>query len=126
MKKVVLTLVIFTVLSCSFIGCSTDKPSEYPECSAIINTELGCVELCYNDIVYRPFGVFVNNSFRGTQIAVRADMQESKICQVKGYPPEEWIIEYLDMPMGGGDMLFKAVDTTEIPEELAQYQEYEY
>ena len=127
MKKFVLILVAFAVISFSFIGCNTeDTSSKYPEYSAVINTELGCVELCYNGIVYRPFGVFINNSFRGTQIGVRTDMPESKICEVKGYAPDEWLLEYLDVPMGGGDMLFKAVGVMEIPAELAQYQEYAY
>ena len=132
MKKTILMFVIFAMVAVGFTGCksgeSLESPdySEYPEYIVGSNMELGCVELSYEGIVYRPFGVFFNSDFRGAQIGIREAMPESKICEVKGYPSAEWITEYLDVQMGGGDMLFKAVSVTEIPEELAQYKEYEY
>ncbi|HPK17214.1 MAG TPA: hypothetical protein PKW41_14565, partial [Clostridia bacterium] len=89
------------------------------------NKELNVVELNHNGIVFRPYGIVPDNSLRGTQIGVRDGVPESKICEVKGYPSDEWIIEYLDVFMGGGDMLFKATGITDVPAELEQYKEYE-
>jgi len=101
------------------------SPAIYPEYAVTENKELNVVELNHNGIVFRPYGIVPDNSLRGTQIGVRDGVPESKICEVKGYPSDEWIIEYLDVFMGGGDMLFKATGITDVPAELEQYKEYE-
>ena len=114
------------LLASGLSGCITAGQIDYPEYSASENTSLGCIELEYNGVIYRPFGVFNTRSFRGKQIGVRKGDPESRICEVKGYNPDEWITEYLDVFMGGGDMLFKAADANEIPAELEQYKIYDY
>ena len=117
-------------LVCAFItlglaGCKPASPA-YPEYTITENKELNVIELNYDGVVFRPFGIIPDKSLRGNQIGIRESVPQSKICEVKGYPSNEWIIEYLDVFMGGGDMLFKATRTTDIPSELKKYKEYEY
>ncbi len=98
---------------------------KYPTIRVVDNEELGCIELIYNDVVYRPFGVLSNDKLKGTQIGIREDSLDSKIYEVKGYEITEWIVDYLEVFMGG-NMLFKAVGVNEIPKELEQYKQYDY
>ena len=108
------------------VGCSSPEQSKYPEYDAVENTELGCIELHYEGIIFRPYGVFGHKGFRGNQIGVRKGDPESRICEVKGYEAQNWIIEHLNVLMGGGDMLCKAVTSTAVPYELEQYRQYDY
>ncbi len=127
MKKRSLFVLAVLMLVCIFVlsGCKPADPVTYPEFSVTENKDLNVVELNHEGVVYRPYGVVPNPSLRGSQIGIREDDPQSKICEVKGYSSDEWIIEYLDVFMGGGDMLFKAVGTTDVPAELEQYKQYE-
>ncbi|MCL2079738.1 MAG: hypothetical protein FWH17_07860 [Oscillospiraceae bacterium] len=122
-KLILLIVVIIGILS--FSGCIRDDQTEYPLYAVSVNDELGCIELIYNGVVFRPYGVFVNNTFKGEQIGVREDAPQSKIYEVKGYDSDEWIVEYLEVIMGT-NMILKAVGVTEIPIELEEYKEYDY
>lgn len=106
-------------------GCKPASPEDYPEYAVTENKDLGAVELNYGGVVFRPYGIVPDTSLRGEQIGVREGVPESKICAVKGCPSDEWIIEYLDVFMGGGDMLYKAAGTSDAPPELERYKEYE-
>lgn len=123
--KTVLMFAITITTILNITGCTPNKQVEYPAFSVVDNNELGCVELNHDGIIYRPFGV-LDSKLRGTQIGVRENEPDSKICEVKGYDSAEWIVEYLDVIMGGGDMIFKAVGVTEIPKELEVCREYDY
>lgn len=105
-----------------FVSCAS---ATYPEYTVTEKKELNVVELNHDGIVFRPYGVIPDKSLRGKQIGIREGDPQSKICEVKGHPSSEWVIEYLDVFMGGGDMLFKSTGTTDIPTDLEQYQEYE-
>ncbi len=118
------TLILFFALVIAIFSLTGCNQTEYPEYSVTDNTEY--VELHHNGVDYRPYGVFPDQKYRGKQIGIREGVPKSRICEVKGYDSSEWIIEYLDEFMGGGDMLFKAAGVTEIPEELEQYKEYDY
>ena len=126
LKQALQLFLAAVLLSLSTGGCTASEKTDYPEYSAAENTSLGCIELNCSGVVFRPYGVINTSDLRGKQIGVRKGVPESKICEVKGFNPGEWIIEYLDMPMGGGDMLFKAADAKEIPAELEQYKTYDY
>ena len=107
-------------------GCSHENLVEYPYFEVVDNDELGCVELIHEGITYRPFGSFGGDSkYRGNQIGIREDNEDSKICEIKGYNSSEWIVDYHDVIMGG-DMIFKAIDVTDIPLELAKFKDYNY
>ena len=123
--KTILMLIVTIITILNITGCAPDKHVEYPGFSVVDNKELGCVELNHEGIIYRPFGV-LDSKLRGTQIGVRENEPDSKIFEVKGYDSTEWIVEHLDVIMGGGDMIFKAVGVTEIPKELEAYKEYNY
>ena len=123
MKKVVALLFLCLALA----GCMVNQNAtiDYPVYQTADNRERGCMELVRDGIVYRPYG-HTPKKLRDGQIGVREDVPEAIICAVKGYRPEEWIVEYLDVLMGGGDMLWKAVGVAEIPPELALYKDVAY
>ena len=126
-KSLLLFVCMGLVLLLCLVGCGLDNHTEYPEIAVSTNNELGCVELIHDGTTYRPYGVVGSFfSLRGEQIGIRKDEPNSKICEVKGYQSSEWLIDYLDVFMGGGDMLFKAVGVTEIPVKLEQYKEYDF
>ena len=124
MRKLFLSILAIISLF-GLVSCKSDAPATYPEFTVTENEELGVVELYHDGTVYRPYGVVPDNSLRGTQIGIRKDDPQSKICEVKGYSSDVWILEYLDVFMGGGDMIYKAVGTTDVPDELEQYKQYE-
>ena len=123
--KSALTTFVCVCLTLGTTGCEPASPEAYPEYAVMENKDLNVIELSYDGVVFRPYGIIPDTSLRGNQIGIREGVPESKICEVKGYPSDEWIIEYLDIFMGGGDMLYKATGTTDIPSVLEQYKEYE-
>ena len=126
-SSLLILFLLFITILCMF-GCTAETQEEYISYSAVENEELGCMELHNEGIIYRPYGVFTStksNKFKGKQIGVREDAADLKIHEVKGYDSNEWIVEYLDVLMGG-NMIFKAVGVNEIPEELGQYKQYDY
>jgi hypothetical protein len=77
---------------------------------------------------YAPFGILSNESvkqFLGEPIGVidTEGYEEAIIFSVNGYSSKEWIIEYLNVFMGGGHMLFKESNVTLIPDELKEFEE---
>ena len=131
MKKTNMKSLVSMFFACAFMvlslsACNVHVEGEYVEYATNENETLGCIELSRLDIVYRPYGVIPNNEFRGDQVGLRDDNPDSILCQVKGYSTSEWILEYTDVFMDGGDMLFKAVGVTDIPEELIKFKEYDY
>ena len=96
----VLTMVLFWAFV--LVGCASVVQETYPEFMVTENKELGVVELNHDGLIYRPYGVIPDKSRRGNQIGIREDDPQSKLCEVKGYPSGEWLVEYLDVFMGGG------------------------
>ena len=84
-----------TILVSLFLSCKPNENKEYPEYLISVNNDLNCVELTYNGVTYRPFGVFTDNKLKGNQIGVRENSKNSKIYEITGYSPNEWIVEYL-------------------------------
>jgi hypothetical protein len=105
--------------------CAPATQIQYPEYTVTENTALGCAEVCYDGIAFRPFGVFNDSKLKGKQIGVREDSPSIKIHEVIGYDSKEWVVEYHDVFMGG-NMILKAAEITNIPPELAQYREYDF
>ena len=121
----ILTLLLAVLTIYVLFACGYSDQTEYPVYTVTEDDTIGCIELLHEGISYRPYGI-IDRKFRGTQIGFREGVPESKICEVKGYASSEWIVEYLDVFMGGGDMLFKAVGTTQVPAELEQYKQYDF
>ena len=118
-------ILMMITLLLSLTGCTPENQKIYPDYFETVNEELGCVELTYDDVTYRPFGVLASTKLRGGQIGIRENSPDSKIHEVKGYSSSEWIIEQ-DTVLMGGIMLLKAVGVTNIPVELEQHRQYDY
>ena len=128
MKKTIVLLLSFLLVAGCLSACQQQRHANLPLAQmyqARENHELGCTELLYGDIVYRPYGSLPSR-LRGEEIGTREHIPEAIICTVQGYDPNEWIVEYLDVWMGGGDLLWKAVGVADIPQELAQYKDSAY
>jgi hypothetical protein len=82
-------------------GCTPKNEKTYPDYWETVNEELGCVELTYDGVTYRPFGVLTSTKLRGSQIGIRENDPDLKIHKVKGYSTSEWIIEQDNVLMGG-------------------------
>ena len=124
--KALLILVLFMIALVSILtGCSSETQKTYPDFAETVNEDLGCAELTYDGVTYRPFGVLTSTKLRGTQIGIRENNPDMKIHEVKGYTSSEWIIEHHTVLMGGIS-LWKAVAVTDIPAELEQHRQYDY
>ena len=110
MKKVSLLLVI-VMLFAFLTSCSEKKELEDFE---MLNNGLG---LKRGDRTYSFFDVLPNISLKGEQFGVVDGDKKHKIYYVKGYSPDEWVIEYYDVIMSIYS-LYKANTVTEIPVEL--------
>jgi len=122
MRQVLFLMIIIFI---NFIGCKAHTKN-YPEYLIRDNTELGCTELFYDGITYRPYGILTSfNKFMAKQIGTSEDSPNSKIYELKGYDSREWIVDYLDVFMGG-NILFKSIDVIEIPKELEKYKIYDF
>ena len=117
-------IIISTILVSFFLSCKPNN-KEYPVYLISVNNDLNCVELTYNNITYRPFGVLLNNKLKGIQIGVRENSPNSKIYEINGYSSNEWIVEYLEVIMGT-NMIFKKVNVKNIPQELKTYEQYNF
>jgi len=127
-KKILISFLVSIIVFLCFISCKT-KNIKYPEYKVIDNTGLGCIELVYEDITYRPYGILTLdsgfNKFMAKQIGIREDNSNSKIYELKGYDSREWIVDYLDVFMGSS-LLLKSIDVINIPKELERYKAYDY
>ncbi len=54
----------------------------YPAYAVRDNTELGCVELSYGGVTFRPYGMMDDRRLWGEQIGVRSDSPDSAIYAV--------------------------------------------
>ena len=124
-KSLGATLLVMIALASNLTGCTTENQKTYPDFLETVNEELGCAELTYDGVTYRPFGVLTSTKLRGAQIGIREDSSNIKIHEVKGYSSSEWIIEHHTVLMGG-IMILKAAGVTDIPMELEQHKQYDY
>jgi hypothetical protein len=89
------------------------------------NKELGCVELSYDGVTYRPFGV-LDKDFLDVRIGVRENGGDVFVYSIRGYDSSQWICDMADSGLMDSPMLLKAVGVTDIPDALKQYKEYDF
>jgi len=88
----------------------------------VSNDEYDCMEIHYEGIIYRPFGVESIHNIDGMEIGITSDGH--KIYAVKGQSPREWILSYYETFMDGGSgFIYKAVGA-KIPEDMEMHQMY--
>jgi len=127
-KKIIIPFLLIIIAFLRLISCKANN-GKYPEYTVRDNTELGCVELVYKGITYRPYGILTLdsgfNKFMAKQIGIKEDNSNYKIYELKGYDSREWIVDYLDVFMGSS-LLFKSIDVIDIPKELERYKAYDF
>ncbi len=126
MKKIIVGITLVLLAITLLTACKQEPVKHALPFIASDNDELSCVELTRDGIIYRPFGVIEKETMRGEKIGVRGGDAASSIYAVTAYSSSEWIIESDEGLMPAGDMLFKAIGITEIPDELEKYKEYDY
>jgi len=127
-KKILISFLLIIIFFLCFISCKT-KNIKYSEYKVRDNIELGCIELVYEGITYRPYGILTLgsrfNKYLSKQIGIREDNYNNKIYELIGYDSREWIVDYHDVFMGSS-LLLKSIDVIDIPKELERYKAYDY
>lgn len=127
-KIILKSFLLFIIVFLCFISCKT-KNIKYPEYTVRDNTGLGYIELVYEGITYRPYGILTLgsefNRYLSKQIGIREDNYNNKIYELIGYDSREWIVDYHDVFMGSS-LLLKSIDVIDIPKELERYKAYDY
>lgn len=126
-KTFIIMLMIVSLLS----GCGSkiqlpENPMVY---ESGVNEELEYAYLAYEDKIYIPYCPY-ETKYLGDCIGY-CDIPEDEnaeggkvyICEMKGYSSEEWIIEISDTNCTEG-MIYREINTTNIPEGLSS--EYEW
>ena len=86
-------------------------------------TEDGKMFIQWNEKKYEFFWPlsFTLVPIQGKQIGIVDGDKNDKICEVKGYLPEEWLINYYDVIMTTYN-LFKEINVENIPKDLLKYK----
>lgn len=113
MKRTIV-LIITVLTTVLFASCSTDKlKGDLKEYGTGENESY--TYITFDDKVFIPFSA-VDNSRRGDQIGIVNGDKKDKIYEFKGFPSDEWIIEYYDSGEMDGSMLLRETSVTEYPE----------
>ena len=125
-------ILIIMLMTMSFLsGCGSkvqlsENPMVY---ESGVNEELEYAYLAYEDKIYIPYCPY-EGKYLGDCIGYCDIPEDEKaeggtvyICEMKGYSSEEWIIEVLDTNCREG-MIYREINTTNIPEGLSS--EYEW
>lgn len=107
-KKLSLLLVIISLMI--FSSCTTKEYENFQELNSGSKLQRG-------NIIYSFYSPLPKDSLRGKQIGIVNGDKKHKVFEVKGFSPDEWIIEYYNVIMSVYN-LYKADTVTEIPDEL--------
>jgi len=125
-NKAFIFLLTLVLIIPTLSSCSSQKEAPAVPYVAQENSELGCMELSYDGKIFRPYGVIGSSSLRDSKIGVSGGEDGEGVYSVKNHDSTQWILAGDDVFMSGGDMLYKEVSVTEIPEDLKQYKQYDY
>lgn len=117
------------VTLCILTGCGNgmELPQEPMVFSVGGEEDAEYISLIYEDRIYIPYCPY-EKKYLGDCIGYvvwdrDSDEYTSYICEVKGYPAEEWVIELSDTACAEG-MIFKEINAESIPEGMSS--EYEW
>lgn len=68
--KSALTAFVCVCLTLGTTGCKPASPEAYPEYAVMKNKDLDVIELSYDGVVFRPYGIIPDTSLRGNQIGI--------------------------------------------------------
>jgi hypothetical protein len=137
--KLIVSLILIMSL-CVLASCNPFKdrrpyPDPLPE-SLLHFTELGDKERWLSlkkldELTFAPFGTLSNEGMKrllGEPIGIvdTEGYEEIILFSVNGYSEKEWLIEVLNVFMSGGYGLLKEDGVTQIPDELKEFEEYDW
>lgn len=122
-------LLIIALLVCSLSGCGVSaKLPDNPIVFEVGENEESYLYLSFEDRIYVPYcpykSVYLGNCI-GYYDTISDGYSDSIRCYVyglKGYSSDEWIVDYL--PTINEGMIYREINTVNIPEELES--EYEW
>ncbi|MDR1630495.1 MAG: hypothetical protein LBS36_09850 [Oscillospiraceae bacterium] len=120
MKKTFYILLLLLFLF-SLVACTAYEGAEL-----IYNRGDQPNQLIWNNInyteyqtVYKQFGDKLPDAIKlGKQIGIVDGDKKTKLCEIKGYSPDEWLITHFTDSMSNEYRIFKADHVTDIPPEL--------
>ena len=114
MKRTTLIILALTILTLLLASCAR---SGLADMEYIIHEDGSYgSQIKWGDTVYTFWGA-ADTDLIDTQIGIIGGDKRDKVYSLKGYAPEEWIIQHLDIIMSTYD-IYKADSVTDIPEEF--------
>lgn len=134
MKNKIKILLLLTAVACLAAGmyCFTRPKIRLPENPRVYAQKLHEGEyayLAYEDKIFVPYCPYKAGylgeciGYYDIPASENAEAGRAYVCEMKGYSPDEWIIDLLDTNCSEG-MILRESQTTEIPEGLTS--EYEW
>ena len=120
MKYKIVLLIIAVSLAISLCACSKENADLV---DMTFGTGDGYVTIIWGDKTYVPYGV-ISRSDCGKQIGIVDGEERYRVYEYKGYSTDEWIIEMLVSGLMDNPVLWRELNTTNIPEGLQS--EYEW
>lgn len=103
-------LLAAVLLAALLASCAAPVYNDYQELNNGVNLQ-------HNDVTYSFYCALPKDELRGKQIGIIGGNRDHKVFEMAGYPPDDWVIEYLDVFMSIYTV-YKADTVSEIPEEL--------
>lgn len=122
MKKIIYFMPVFIMLL--LFGCGSQM--KLPDKPVVFDTKnnKGYVSIISADKEYVPYCAFKPSQV-GDCIGYYVDNGEKiYVCQLKGQSSDEWIVDVLDLENCNEGMIFREIDTTNIPEGLSSDYEW--
>lgn len=121
MKKNMIGIIMVLIVWC-FSGCgSNTNNNEIIIFNQKVNEQY--LSIIWNDREYVPYCA-IEPSKRGDYLGYVKGDSDVEIYTLDGYSNEEWLIDYLNLEIGGEAMLYKEISVQDIPDGF--YSEYDW
>lgn len=117
-----MNIIMMTLIVLCLCGCSSESNNNQ---SIIFHQEVNeqYLSIIWDEREYVPYCAIEPNK-RGEYLGYIEDDSDVKIYELDGYSSEEWIIDYLNLGIGGEAMLYKEISVQNIPDGF--YSEYDW
>ena len=121
MKKIL--FLIITMGLTLFLSACSNKNTDADLADMTSGTGDGYRTIIWGDKTYVPYSVIPRRDC-GKQIGIVDGEEKYRVYEYKEHPADEWIIEMLVTGLMDNPMLYREINTTDIPEGLQS--EYEW
>lgn len=116
-----MNVIMMILIVLCFSGCGSEVKNEITIFHQKVNEQY--LSIIWDDREYVPYCA-IEPSKRGEYLGYMENDSNVEIYELDGYSSEEWIIDYLNLEIGGEAMLCKEVSVQNIPDGF--YSEYDW